>query len=84
MIAKSKESGTANAITISQSGDVDLGFVNVLAAQNMKATIDGVNYDVSSNKITMQNGLIIKAVAVDTDTSNSSISMEKIQNYYCY
>lgn len=77
MIAKSKESGTANAITISQSGDVDLGFVNVLAAQNMKATIDGVNYDVSSNKITMQNGLIIKAVAVDTDTSNSSISMER-------
>jgi flagellar hook-associated protein 2 len=77
MIAKSKESGTANAITISQTGDVNLGFVNVLPAQNMKAKIDGVDYDVSSNKITMQNGLIIKAVSVDTDTSNSSISMER-------
>ena len=73
MIAKSKDSGTANKITISQTGDVKLGFVNVLEAQNMKATVDGVGYDISSNKITMQNGLSIQAIS----KGDSSISMER-------
>jgi flagellar hook-associated protein 2 len=80
MIIKSTSSGTANAITIEQSG-VDLGLADAsnhkLTAQNMKAKIDGVDYDVSSNKLTMQNGLIIQAVSVDTETSSSSISMER-------
>jgi flagellar hook-associated protein 2 len=81
MIVKGTQSGTANAITISQSGTTDLGFNDtgnhVLTAQNMKAKIDGVDYDVSSNKLTMENGLIIQAVSVDTETSSSSISMER-------
>ena len=81
MIVKGTESGTANAVTISQSGTTNLGFNStgnhVLTAQNMKAKIDGVDYDVSSNKITMENGLIIQAVSVDTETSSSSISMER-------
>ena len=76
MIIKSSESGTANAITISQSG-VDLGFEeeanHVLTAQNMKATVDGIDYDLSSNKLTMQSGLIIKMVEEGT----SSITMER-------
>ncbi|MDX9901765.1 MAG: flagellar filament capping protein FliD [Aliarcobacter sp.] len=76
MIIKSSESGTANAITISQSG-VDLGFEeeanHVLTAQNMKATVDGIDYDLSSNKLTMQSGLIIKMV----DEGTSSITMER-------
>lgn len=76
MIVKSSESGTANAITISQSG-VDLGFEeeanHVLTAQNMKATVDGIDYDLSSNKLTMQSGLIIKMV----DKGTSSITMER-------
>ena len=76
MIVKSSESGTANAITISQSG-VDLGFEeeanHVLTAQNMKATVDGIDYDLSSNKLTMQSGLIIKMV----DEGTSSITMER-------
>lgn len=81
MIVKGTQSGTANAVTISQSGDTKLGFNadgnHVLTAQNMKAKIDGVDYDVSSNKLTMENGLIIQAVSVDTETSSSSISMER-------
>ena len=77
MIVKGTESGTANAVTISQSGTTNLGFNStgnhVLTAQNMKAKIDGVDYDVSSNKLTMENGLIIQAVS----TGDSSISMER-------
>ena len=76
MIIKSSESGTSNAITISQSG-VDLGFEeeanHVLTAQNMKATVDGIDYELSSNKLTMQSGLIIKMVEEGT----SSITMER-------
>ena len=77
MIVKGTESGTANAVTISQSGTTNLGFNDtgnhVLTAQNMEATIDGVDYDVSSNKLTMESGLIIQAVS----TGDSSISMER-------
>ena len=76
IVIKSKDSGTANAISISQSG-VDLGLEtaenHVLKAKNMQAKIDGVDYDVSSNKITMQNGLTIQAVSI----GDSSISMER-------
>ena len=77
MIVKGTESGTANAVTISQSGTTNLGFNDtgnhVLTAQNMEATIDGVDYDVSSNKLTMESGLIIQAVS----TGDSSINMER-------
>ena len=77
MIVKGTESGTANAVTISQSGTTNLGFNDtgnhVLTAQNMEAKIDGVDYDVSSNKLTMESGLIIQAVS----TGDSSISMER-------
>ena len=76
MVIKSSESGTSNAISISQT-DVDLGLEeednHVLTAQNMKATIDGIDYDLSSNKVTMDNGLIITAVNEGT----SSITMER-------
>ena len=76
MIVKSSGSGTSNAITISQTG-VDLGLEeesnHVLTAQNMKATVDGIDYDLSSNKLTMQSGLIIKMV----DEGTSSITMER-------
>ena len=73
---KSSETGESNAISISQI-DIDLGFEDedshVLTAQNMQATIDGISYDVSSNKVTMANGLIITA----TTTGDSSITMER-------
>ncbi len=73
---KSSETGESNAISISQT-DIDLGFEDedshVLTAQNMQATIDGISYDVSSNKVIMANGLIITA----TTTGDSSITMER-------
>ena len=76
MVIKSAESGLSNALTITQTG-IDLGLEDsdnhVLTAQNMNASIDGIDYDLSSNKVTMQNGLIIKAVSEGT----SSITMER-------
>lgn len=76
LVIKSSETGESNAISISQT-DIDLGFEDedshVLTAQNMQATIDGISYDVSSNKVTMANGLIITA----TTTGDSSITMER-------
>ena len=48
-------------VNITQTG-VDLGFTGaVISAQNLKATIDGVSYDVSSNTITTQGSLKITA-----------------------
>lgn len=76
MVIKSAESGVSNALSITQSG-VDLGLEDadnhVLTAQNMNASIDGIDYDLSSNKLTMENGLIIKMVEEGT----SSITMER-------
>lgn len=76
LVIKSTNSGLDNSITISQT-DIDLGFEDednhVLIAQNMLATVDGIDYDLSSNKIIMDNGLTISAV----ETGDSSISLER-------
>lgn len=81
LVIKSANSGLDNAITISQSDDLDLGFDDednhVLTAQNLLATIDGIDYDLSSNKVTMDNGLIITAV----DEGDSSITIERDDSY---
>ena len=76
MVIKSSESGSDNALTITQT-DIDLGLEDtdnhVLTAQNLKATVDGISYEKSANKITLENGLIIKPV----DEGTSTITIEK-------
>ena len=76
MVIKSVESGSDNGLTITQT-DIDLGLEDtdnhVLIAQNLLATIDGIDYEKSSNKVTLENGLIIKAV----DEGTSTITIEK-------
>lgn len=76
MVIKSAESGADNALEITQT-DIDLGLEDddnhVLTAQNLLATIDGIDYEKSSNKVTLENGLIIKAV----DKGTSTITLEK-------
>jgi len=70
---------TANdgsSISVVEDGDNGLNFEDashVVTAQNMKAKIDGVNYDVSSNTITLQGNLTMTAVELGT----SSITIEK-------
>lgn len=56
--------------------DLALGMVNnnhTLSAQNLKATVDGISYDISSNSLTVDNGLKITAI----DTGKSSINVEE-------
>ncbi|MCK9162388.1 MAG: flagellar filament capping protein FliD [Arcobacter butzleri] len=77
LIIKSTDSGEANKLTISTSGDDLLGLNiadnHVQEAQNMKAKVDGIEYNVSSNTITVQGGLNITAVEI----GKSSINIEK-------
>ncbi len=76
LVVKSATAGTQNGITISQD-DIDLGYEDeynhVLTSQNLLAEIDGIDYDLSSNKVTMDNGLIITALS----EGDSSISIEQ-------
>jgi len=81
LVIKSVETGLDNAITISESGSLNLGYSDplnhVVTAQNMKSTIDGIDYNLSSNKVSMENGLIISAVEV----GEASISIERDSTY---
>ena len=82
LVIKSVETGLDNAISISESGDLNLGYSDeennhVVKAQNMEATIDGIEYNLSSNKVTMENGLIISAV----EKGDSVISIERDTSY---
>lgn len=76
LVIKSTNSGVENALTITQDG-VDLGFEDglnkVLSAQNMLANIDGVDYDVSSNTVTIQGNLKMTAIELGAST----ISIQK-------
>lgn len=76
LVLKSENSGTENALTITQTG-VDLGLAvttnHTLAAQNLEASIDGVAYNVSSNTVTLSGNLSMTAVSIGT----SSIAIQK-------
>ncbi|MGB5793456.1 flagellar filament capping protein FliD [Poseidonibacter sp.] len=76
LIIKSQEPGVSNGLTITQTG-LDMGLENptnhVLIAQNLNANVDGVDYDVSSNSITLDGNLKITASKI----GDSSISIQK-------
>ena len=80
IVIKSSESGLENAINIQQT-DIDLGLNeaanHTVSAQNLKATVDGIDYDVSSNVIVVGGGLKITAVEENQVGEFSSISIEK-------
>ena len=71
LVIKSAETGLANSLNITQNG-VDLGYDNVanhtLTAQNMLASIDGIDYNVSSNTIVTQGGLSVTGVSLGEST----------------
>jgi len=77
LVIKSKEPGTSNNLTITETGGAILGYSNasnhILNGQNLQATVDGVAYDVSSNSITVDGNLKITA----TKIGDSSISVQK-------
>jgi flagellar hook-associated protein 2 len=87
LVLKSAESGLDNALTISGTASDDLGFDDganhILTAIDMKAFVDGVEYNVSSNELTVD-GLSIAAVStgessinVVQDTTNLATSMQE-------
>ena len=80
IIIKSLESGLDNKIDITQTG-IDLGLNevanNTVKAQNLEATVDGIDYNVSSNILIVEGGLKITAVEVDEVGKSSSISINK-------
>ena len=84
LLIKSKDVGTANTLTLSGAAATALEYNvdvdgngkpdnRVLKAQNLNATIDGVQYDVSSNSITLDGNLKITASKI----GESSISIQK-------
>ncbi|HIP56383.1 MAG TPA: hypothetical protein EYG97_05090 [Arcobacter sp.] len=65
-----------SAVSVIEAGSNALSFKDssyILEAQNMKATVDGISFDVSENKITIQNNLTITAI----ETGISTISLQK-------
>ncbi len=90
LVIKSNEPGTANSLTISETDVSHLGLTDttdtdadgitdnhVLVAQNLKATVDGIDYDLSSNSITINDNLKITA----TKVGESSISIQADDSY---
>jgi len=76
LIIKSLEPGVANQLTITQT-DVDMGYEvgtnHILTASNLDATVDGVQYSLSSNSLTIDGNLKITA----TKLGDSSLSVQK-------
>ncbi len=81
LVLKSANPGIANALTISGTAATTLGFNDptdtdgdgtpdnhTLTAQNLKATVDGIAYDVSSNSIQVDGNLKITAAEIGTST----------------
>lgn len=87
LIIKSSDTGLDNAITITGQASQALGYTtdgtienatnHILKAQNLEATIDGVDYNVSSNVITVDGGLKITALKLGEASIN--ISDDKAQ-----
>ena len=79
LVIKSEESGTDNKLTISGAASQALGYTtdgtavnsanHILEAKNMVAKVDGVEYNVSSNSITVD-GLKITANKVGASSIN--------------
>ncbi len=99
LIIKSEESGLENELSITGTASQTLGYTtdgtieNVanhkLNAQNLNATIDGIDYDVSSNSITTQGSLKITAIELGTssvtvskDTSAVTVAAEAMITQY--
>ena len=77
LVIKSTDTGLDNALTITQTGvdlELDDPLNKVLSAQNMLTKVDGVDYNVSSNTITIQGNL--KMTALETGKSTISIQQD--------
>ncbi len=86
LILKSEEAGADNSLSITGTASQALGFTtdgtavntsnHILTAQNMNATIDGVDYDVSTNTVEVDG---LKITANKLGESSINISDDKSQ-----
>ena len=89
LVIKSEESGIDNKLTITGDASLALGYTttdeatgetitnstnHILEAKNMMAKVDGVEYNVSTNNITVD-GLKITVNKIDSGGSSSSINI---------
>ena len=71
---------TLDALGLLDATDVDgvVGADNhVLTAQNLEAKVDGIDYELASNTISLANGLDIKALKVDDADEVSTLTISK-------
>jgi len=86
LVIKSTEPGVANALTITGTSELATDYNDAtdtdgdgnpdnhpLAAQNLEMTVDGINYNVSSSNVTIDNNLKITA----TELGSSTLSITK-------
>jgi len=89
LVIKSEDSGLDKALSISGSASQSLGYTtdgtainatnHILEAKNMIAKVDGIEYNVSSNNITVD-GLKITANKIGTSTINVVEDNSQIEN----
>lgn len=98
LIIKSEDSGLDNALSISGASSQTLGYTtdgttiditnHILEAKNMKSKVDGVQYDVSSNTITVDglkmtaNKEGISSINIDQDNSKIETLMNNFVTKY--
>jgi len=77
LVIKSAKSGIENALTSTGDASLALGYdaldANIQKSSNLEASINGIEYNVSSNIITIEGGLKITAI----EKGDSSISVQK-------
>ena len=88
LVIKSEESGTDNKLTITGAASQALGYTtngtaistsnHILEAKNMITKVDGVEYNVSSNNITVE-GLKITANKIGDSTINIAEDNTKVE-----
>ena len=91
LVIKSEESGIDNKLTITGAASQALGYTtngtaistsnHILEAKNMITKVDGVEYNVSSNNITVE-GLKITANKIGDSTINIAEDNTKVETQY--
>jgi flagellar hook-associated protein 2 len=80
LVIKSEDTGLSNKLTMTGAAStalgLDLGANNILKAQNLEATVDGVGYNVSSNILNIDG---LKITANKSGESSINISEDNTQ-----
>jgi flagellar hook-associated protein 2 len=80
LVIKSSDTGLENALSITGSASQALGYTtdgtaenaanHILEAKNMKATVDGIDYETATNNLSVDGGLKITALSLGESSIN--------------